>query len=644
MNLADIESVIKKLKEVKDPKATERQKLMHDISELKNKKLNIVIDGKIFDDVTQILGCKKFGLQKYKCLKEKLSLLINALEPLLIQESTKSTKPKKSGILLNLKEEDYNKVYIPIIDNDNIQQEIHMVSTKSIEEDILSDYKFVEKASINNTELELQEELIQDDENINVNIHEYNRFTKKNPMHGISWNEKLQTWDIRCNDLDIKTRNKKLNIGCDLIIKKIIDSSKLQFLQNSTVNSKIRIKGKNILLFNSVKEPLFDLLHILSFLDLSKDCYYRKYNDSKKYITHFTFTKNKFGGYILRHLVDEKAIFKIIVKGDSAFANSFIEDYADIMKNLRKMGLLTIKNDKLQLDKSAIHKVNNVPHYDKKAINDDKIEKKLTCYQQNNNTIQRYDNYKLYPFVQSLIRNGSKIILQHYMNTSVMYMCIVSILDPDGLNRIFAKVGYSSNFNQRFKDLQNEYGCGFFLIGLKTVHNEAKEKQFHDSIRQFKKHLVFPIKINNKTKDEIYILDESLYNEFMSIKEYSTNNYGVVDSELQNHVNEQTIHFNRFLNEMSLSLILHNMHTLNDEKCHEFTNCFSLMVKSMELEYKHKEKIYEADKQEKREIREFELKKLQMEHERELYKLKHIELYNNINNEVMRLTSKKNII
>ena len=95
-----------------------------------------------------------------------------------------------------------------------------------------------------------------------------------------------------------------------------------------------------------------------------------------------------------------------------------------------------------------------------------------------------------------------------------MYMFIITLDDPDGLNRILSKIGYTCDLAERIRSLQNEYKCKFYLIGLKTVYSVQDEKDFHRSLKSVFPEFTVNLKIGSNDKDETYVFDINLYKTF----------------------------------------------------------------------------------------------------------------------------------
>ena len=78
-----------------------------------------------------------------------------------------------------------------------------------------------------------------------------------------------------------------------------------------------------------------------------------------------------------------------------------------------------------------------------------------------------------------------------------MYFFVITLEDPQGKKRILCKIGYSEDLLTRFKSLKGEFKCIFYLLNVKLISGQSKEKAFHSLIRDRFPHLVVNVKIEN---------------------------------------------------------------------------------------------------------------------------------------------------
>ena len=239
-----------------------------------------------------------------------------------------------------------------------------------------------------------------------------------------------------------------------------------------------------------------------------------------------------------------------------------------------------------------------------------------------NSELQSYDNPIYWNFVQQLVIKGSQIVLTEYVNKHVMYLFIVTIKDPLEQNRIICKVGYTFDIVDRINSLRTEYKCNFYLIALKFVESEKREKEFHKLMKTQYKSLWLPMAIKTKTKDEIYVFDKILYDEFMKITEskHISDNRPTYSDEILSITRNQTSYFQTFLKNQFESRILSALSATPNitdkhidvmkyyirKMCHLHTREINVYEKQISIENKKEERHYQLQLKDK----EIELEKL----------------------------------
>ena len=370
-------------------------------------------------------------------------------------------------------------------------------------------------------------------------IDYYNKHTKTYPMYGINWNDSRKKWRMQHNKID--KYNSNLEDLAQEILVIICPKNLIKILKIRT-SCFITHQNKNIVIYNTKEEPLFDVRHIIKLLNVADEG--AKYNEFKDKITHYGFKKNEYGGYIVKRFVPESVMYEIIMSSSSAFSKSFKTCVSKILCELRQDNKLIITTNEIALAK---------PNYNKKTICDKQIKSNLDMILHNNTMEHTYDNPFYCNMVKVLIRDGSQIPLQKYANNHVLYFFIITIVDFENKNRIFCKIGYTADIISRIKSLREEYKCELYLIGLKYIRSEQMEKEFHKSIKITKKHLVYLMQINGRDKDEIYIFDELLYKEFEAMQGCCVieTNKTIIDKFTEEFVKDQYQYFIKYLNSIS---------------------------------------------------------------------------------------------
>jgi len=101
------------------------------------------------------------------------------------------------------------------------------------------------------------------EESLDNEIKSYNKFTKNNPMLGISWNSKGLCWNIHYESVSISTKNKSLEKATDILMSKIKAKENEKKYFEICINNKITYEGKNILIYGTPEQHLYGILHII---------------------------------------------------------------------------------------------------------------------------------------------------------------------------------------------------------------------------------------------------------------------------------------------------------------------------------------------------------------------------------------------
>jgi len=462
-----------------------------------------------------------------------------------------------------------------------------------------------------NTEDNIAEKIGKLENELDSKIEHYNKFTKNNPMTGITWDKTRKKYRLYYDKLN------KYNSDLSILTKELTDlicAKNGKNISNICAINFIEYKATNIIIYDNIKSPLFDINHIINILDFSAPR--KKYEQFKDKITNYYFKKNEYGGYIIKELINEETMYQIVLSSNSKFSKSFKQDVSKILVKLRETNQLEITNGNLILKPTF----NN-----KKELNDKNIETQLTKYiKPNNEIIQTYNNPYYVEFLKSLIKDGQDIIINKYVGQHIIYMFIITLIDKENYNRIFCKIGYTADILERIKSLKDEYACGFFLINLKRIKKEQAEKDFHRSIKLAHSNLSYIINVNKKDKDEIYIFDEVIVKEFNAIEEESlprNQSEEKIDIFIGNLIKNQYNTFMAFLakqNELVFYNFLNESKTITNDQLKsiiEFHNINNNSYKiQMDYAEREKERIFELEKfKNTAELTKLEIRKLELQ-------------------------------
>ena len=317
-------------------------------------------------------------------------------------------------------------------------------------------------------------------------IPKYTKYTQQNPMIGVSWDAKRKSYNIEYKN--IKTRNKNLDIACQMVIN-CIGGNRTLHLDNIPATDYFVHSNHYFVCFWHNGEPYFDIQHIISVLNLKTTSWNNKYADFSDEIEYHTWHQNEHGGYILRELIPEQTMYGIILSSESILSKSFKVNVSKILVDLRKAGQLNVTNEKVEL----------VPITEPPSMG--VLHRPCT-----------YDSPEDCMYAQDLVYQGSITSLSKYIGRHVLYIFIVRL--PTGHNNIIIKIGYTEDIIDRLTTLVYEYKCGFYFLKIKLLSGKKDESNFHKLIKKKYPDLIEQHTIRSKDKIELYKLNQVLIDEF----------------------------------------------------------------------------------------------------------------------------------
>jgi len=328
---------------------------------------------------------------------------------------------------------------------------------------------------------------------LDMECDRYNKFTENNPAEHISYDTNKNRYTLDYDNE--RTKSKELNKLIDKI-KKIVGGKKEKNFLKITPHKKIEYKGKKIIIYLSDNKAYFDINHVISLFDDIKSKK-EKYNEYKSNIVLYDFRDNMYGGFYIKEFINQETFFKMLLHTNSLFSNKFKNDVAKLLDNLTNNGSITIADNKLVSCANACAK------------------KPIELLIEEYNYTQTYENESLLELAKNQIRECKKTNWNKYLKKHVMYFFLITLEDPDKLNRILCKIGYSCDLIERFKSLESEYKCKFYLLGLKLVNSVMDEKEFHTLLKRKYPEFIVKLKIGSHDKDETYVFDKDLYKTFL---------------------------------------------------------------------------------------------------------------------------------
>ncbi|QGR54397.1 hypothetical protein [Moumouvirus maliensis] len=344
-------------------------------------------------------------------------------------------------------------------------------------------------------------------------VPKYNKFNKKHPMKGVSYDKSRDRWIYYADNINIKNIN----------FSEIINTAKEKFGEKNVEKISKNFSKKYFLYKNYYfviyiinDKYYFDIQHIISVLNLQESYVKKKYNEFSDNIRHYIWHKNKYDGYILRELISERTMYKIVLSSNSKFSKSFKEDVADILTELRQNNNLTITNKKITLKENPQTNINIIKQ--EKNIMNKMIKENFVPYSYNNP-----DNLS---FVRQLVVMGSYIELSKYVKKHVLYGFIIPLHNEN--NHIIIKFGYTEDIIDRIRTLKKEYKSDVYLVRIVTIKGESEEQVFHNLLKSRYENLIEKYSIEEKDKVELYKFNPILLNIFDA---YKINNKDLKESE-----------------------------------------------------------------------------------------------------------------
>jgi hypothetical protein len=425
--------------------------------------------------------CEKLNDAKFESLKNELLLSVNN------KKMTKTSKLAIDKLIFELK----NNETLTIDDKNKLIEE-----TINIIED-------------SNDDLEGQ---------LDMKCNRYTKFTISNPAEYIRHDKNGNKYILEFNNEIIKKKDLKTII--EQLKEKIRDKNPENF-QKIVPIKKIEYHTKKIIIYYYNNKFYFDINHTINLLNsLSEKTQHEKYDSYKLNIKIRSFKNNTVGGFYIKEYIDKETFFNILLHTNSVFSNKFKDNIAKLLDELTNNNMLIINNGELTIQ------THNTKNNLIKIIND---EFEYT---------QTFDNIELVNFIKNEIIKCQKESWNKYMKKHLIYFFVTTLDDPENKNRIICKIGYTYDLITRIKSLQNEYKSKFYLLNIKIIDSEQDEKNYHKYIKTKFPYLSIEYKIGNINKDELYIFDISLYNDFYSYKGKEIDNeYIQLEKEAQELIN-----------------------------------------------------------------------------------------------------------
>lgn len=404
-----------------------------------------------------------------------------------------------------------------------------------------------------------------EDEN-DCRSYKYKNYTENHPMDGISYNTFKNKYTVRFDNIERNFKN--LDDACNIILDKICKDDNILWhddmlgTHDSVFEKKIfKYSDKNFISYFHNNNIYFDIQHITSMLDVTKEHQCKKYNKFKLKMVYRSLYKNKFGGYFIRELIDEQTTYDIFLSSNSSFAKSFKQNVSKILVDLRKNGQIIIEDEKFVVNPKIKKQIKTIVPVNAGAIeptvakikHSNMIENLPDPYTNPTVIAYTYNNPSTLNILWLLIMHGVHISLSKFIgNKHILYAFLIPI-DPI---YCIIKFGYTYDILDRIISLRSEYKSNVYLVGIKLVNAEKDEKIFHKMLKLKYPSLVYPYSINNKEKVELYKYNPKL---MMDFDEYTVKteqeliepkNISDVDQEILDSVKNQEVLFHNFMDKL----------------------------------------------------------------------------------------------
>ena len=341
---------------------------------------------------------------------------------------------------------------------------------------------------------------------LNGKIPLYNKYTEANPMMGVSRDKTQNLWKYRSNN---KTKTSKDLEKIIKIAQADQTDKTIKFFGKNVKKRSFKYKGHYFVTYWIDNEPYFDIQHIISVHNVKKTSWNDKYNEFKDKICFYDWHKNEHGGYILREFIDEASMYDLAMSSNSIFSKQFKKDVSQILVDMRKRGMLEIRDDQLQI--AGAKDQLKVAKPIKMAIEVSKLDNYL------------YSNPNHNEYIKQIINIGSKIPITKYLKQHVLYAFIILINTPE--KYVIIKFGYTEDIGDRIKTLATEYHTNVYLIGTKLIKGKSEEAIFHNLLKKTYPDLMFKHKIDNIDKTELYKFNPILLDSFFEYLNKGDNTY-----------------------------------------------------------------------------------------------------------------------
>lgn len=324
-------------------------------------------------------------------------------------------------------------------------------------------------------------------------VVKYNKLSKCNPMQYLTWHRTKKRYRTCYKNIDLLFRT--LGSACD----KIMECKNATIISDNNNDTNVIVSDgvqKNYFSYNEHRffcywvdnNPYFDIEHILSLLDLKRTSHDNKYSEYSDQVKYYLWNKNIYDGYILRKLIDETTVHRLIYSSNSAVSKIFKNNPFKIPDYLREECSKILREDVIPY----IFGITNHLSYAREL-----------AHSGSRRSISKFaDHHVLY----------AVLLLEKHLPEQIL----LGEIPPTGLDnkKITIKFGYTEDMIERLRSLQSEYKCTVIFINAKIIRGRKDETLFHKILKTKYSNLIRSHRIKDAKKTELYYLNPMLMQEF----------------------------------------------------------------------------------------------------------------------------------
>ncbi len=168
------------------------------------------------------------------------------------------------------------------------------------------------------------DELLKIENGLDSKVWSYNKFTKVNPMKGVTWDKSKNKWVIRCTGSTFATKKDSIDEASKIAMETVTKKSNFTKIDKPSPHKNY---ADIIISYDHNGTELFDIMHVIVCLGVRDTK--KKYNQYVSDVAYFSFEKNEYGGYFVREYVSYD-VMSMMVFGSNKVKAVNLADYLGI--------------------------------------------------------------------------------------------------------------------------------------------------------------------------------------------------------------------------------------------------------------------------------------------------------------------------